>query len=151
MGFFSFLNQSRQMIYQIEAQGTRNTNIPSISLGVTGGGRNLARKWLSKGNLQESTKPCTILRKGAHFRNLQLKTLEKSPTSRRKTRRKPANLEEEPRLETSPIRRTGASDRRVDGAVGVAGDWRSSLAGASAPVAGGGGGATSNSQLPWFA
>ena len=35
----------------------------------------------------------------------------------------------------------------MDGAVGVAGDWRSSLAGASAPVAGGGGGATSNPRL----
>ena len=70
------------MIYQIEAQGTRNTNIPSISPGVTGGGRNSAEKWLSKGNLQESTKPCTILRKGAHFRTQELKTLGKRLTHR---------------------------------------------------------------------
>ena len=79
------------MIYQIEAQGTRNTNIPSISPGVTGGGRKLAGKRLSKENFQESTKPCTILRKGAHFRTQELKTLGKTLTHHRKTRRKPAN------------------------------------------------------------
>ena len=76
------------MIYQIEAQGTRNTNIPSISPGVTGGGRKMAGKRLPKGNLQISTKPCTLLRKGAHFWIQELKTLGKQLTYPRKTHRK---------------------------------------------------------------
>ena len=136
------------MIYQIEAQGTRNTNISSISPGVTGGGRKLAGKWLSKGNLQISTKPCTILRKGAHFRTQELKTLGKTLTHRRKTRRKPAEGEEEDRSVKGLIRRLPAPARGVEARDLLAGDGRSRRRGASAPATGGGGTAATSSQLP---
>ena len=52
-------------MYQNEAHNMRIANIPLISPGDTGGGRNLAEKWLPKDVFQKSTKPSTILTKGA--------------------------------------------------------------------------------------
>ena len=95
MGFFSNVHQNIISLYQNEAHNTRIANIPLISPGDVGGGRKLAEKWRSKENLQISTKPRTILRKGAHFRIQELKTLGKRLTPHWKTRRKPTEREEE--------------------------------------------------------
>ena len=118
MGFFTNVHQNPISIYQNEAHNLVSINIPSIRSGDAGGGRKLTGKWRPKGNLHISTKPCTILRKGAHFRTQELKTLEKSLTYRRKTRRKPVEGEEDSRPENSQIRWLPASTASMAGGNG---------------------------------
>ena len=73
--------------------------MPSILPGDTGGGSNLAGKRRLKEIFQKSTKPCTILRKGAHFRNQWLETSGNRPITHQ-----PEKWEGEGRLEIRPIR-----------------------------------------------
>ena len=103
-------------------------NIPSIRSGDAGGGRKLTGKRRPKENLHISTNPCTILRKGAHFRTQELKTLGESLTYRRKTRWKEGReFGRKSRRSGGWEARSGAWATPVDSPAAGAGDWSARL------------------------